>query len=99
VIILTLIALVGATLIVVRGKIFRPLRRLSPSFFGCSQCFGTWVGAAAGATGIVVTGHGRALDMIVVGCATSYLSMLADAVFINLLGDPLDDNEEEKHHE
>lgn len=95
-IILTLIGLIGATLIVVRGTIFRPLRRLAPSFFGCSQCFGTWVGAAAGATGIVVTGHGRVLDAAIVGGAMSYLSMLADAVFINLLGEPLDDNEEEK---
>ncbi len=93
-IILTLIGLIGATLIVVRGTAFRLIRRLAPSFLGCSQCFGMWVGAAAGAAGIVVTGHGRVLDAIIVGSATSYLSMLADAVFINLLGEPLEDGEE-----
>ena len=83
-----LLALVGTTLIVVRGTIFRPLQRLWPALFQCSQCAGTWVGAAAGASGLVTTGHGRILDAAVVGTATSFLSLLADAVLLRLLGDP-----------
>lgn len=81
-------ALVGATLIVVRGTVFRPLQRLYPPLFECSQCTGTWVGIVAGATGLVSVGRGRVIDAVVVGCATSFLSMGADAVLMYLLGDP-----------
>jgi len=87
---LLLSALIGATLILVRGTIFRPLQRLYPPLFGCSQCTGTWVGIAAGAAGLVTTGHGRVVDALVVGCATSFLSMAADGVLLFLLGDPKD---------
>jgi hypothetical protein len=83
-----LIALVGATLIVVRGAIFGPLQRLYPPLFRCCQCAGFWMGAAAGATGLASAGHGRALDALAVGCATSFLSLAADAVLLKLLGDP-----------
>lgn len=86
--ILLLSALVGATLIVVRGTICRPIQRLWPGLFGCSQCTGTWVGIVAGATGIVSIGHGRVVDAIVVGAATSFLAMVADAILLKLLGDP-----------
>lgn len=85
---LLLSALVGATLIVVRGTICRPLQQLWPALFQCSQCTGTWVGIAAGATGLVSVGRGRALDAAVVGAATSFLAMAADAVLLKLLGDP-----------
>jgi hypothetical protein len=47
-----------------------------------------WVGMSAGAAGIVTVGHGRILDTILVGAATSFLSMGADAVLLRLLGDP-----------
>jgi hypothetical protein len=91
----TLLALVGVTLIIVRGTIFRPLQRIQPAFFGCSQCFGTWVGAAAGAVGLISTGHGRVLDAILVGSATSVSAMFVDAVLLNLLGEPdLDESKE-----
>ncbi len=82
------IALIGLTLILVRGTIFAPLQRLWPSLFQCSQCTGAWVGIAAGASGIVQNGHGRALDAIIAGAATSFLSLLSDAVLLKLLGDP-----------
>lgn len=91
---LVLIALVGATLIVVRGTIFRPLQQIP--FFACSQCFGTWIGAAAGASGIISIGHGRVLDAVIVGCATSFLALLADAILLKLLGDPEPNSNEEK---
>jgi len=81
-------ALVGVTLIVVRSTLLRPLQRLWPALFQCSQCTGTWIGFAAGASGLVQTGHGRALDAVIVGAATSFLSLLADAVLLYLLGDP-----------
>ena len=86
--ILLLSALVGATLIVVRGTIMRRVRAVWPALFECSQCTGTWVGIVAGATGIVSVGQGRVVDAIVVGAATSFLALLADAVLLKLLGDP-----------
>ncbi len=89
--VLLLSALIGATLIVVRGTLFRRVRLLWPALLRCSQCTGTWVGLVAGASGIVSVGHGRILDAIVVGAATSFLAQAADAVFIHLLGEPLDD--------
>jgi len=67
--VLLLSALVGATLIIVRGTILRRVRVLWPALLGCSQCTGTWVGIVAGATGIVSVGHGRVVDAIVVGIA------------------------------
>lgn len=85
---LHLIALVGLTLIVVRGTIFGPLQRLWPALFQCSQCTGMWVGMVGGASGVVAAGHGRVLDAIIVGAATSFLSTLADAILLKLLGDP-----------
>lgn len=85
---LELFALVGATLLVVRGTIFAPVRRFWPALLECPQCTGTWVGIAAGASGLVTTGHGRVLDALVVGCATSFLALVADALLLKLLGDP-----------
>jgi hypothetical protein len=83
-------ALVGTTLLLVHGTVFGPVRRLWPALFRCSQCVGTWVGAGAGASGLVSTGHGRVLDAVIVGAATSFLSLLAYAVMVRLLGDPND---------
>jgi hypothetical protein len=85
---LLLCALIGATLIIVRGTILARVRRLWPALLECSQCTGTWVGAVAGATGIVSIGRGRLIDAIVVGAATSFLSLVTDAVLLKLLGDP-----------
>jgi len=81
-------ALVGTTLLLVHGTIFAGLRRLWPALFKCAQCVGTWVGAAAGASGLVSMGHGRVLDAVIVGAATSFLSLLAYAVLVRLLGAP-----------
>jgi hypothetical protein len=85
---LLLCALVGATLIVARGTIFRPLQARWPALFRCCQCTGFWVGAVAGAGGIVTVGRGIAIDALIVGSATSFLAMVADAVLLRLLGDP-----------
>jgi len=82
------VALVGLTLILVRGTIFRPLQRRWPALFECSQCTGMWVGAAAGASGFATMGSGRAVDAVLVGAATSVLAMATDAVLLKLLGDP-----------
>ncbi len=81
-------ALIGTTLLIVRSSIAAPVRRLWPGLLGCSQCTGMWVGALAGASGIVSLEDGRVLDALVVGAATSFLATLADAVLLNLLGDP-----------
>jgi hypothetical protein len=85
---LLILALVGTTLIVARGTVANPIRRIWPALFQCSQCVGFWIGVGAGASGIVSTGHGRALDAFVVGAAASFASMLADATLLKLLGDP-----------
>ncbi len=83
-------ALVGTTLLLVHGTVFGPVRRLWPALFRCPQCIGFWIGAAAGASGLVPAGHGRILDAAVVGTATSFLSLLVYAVLVRLLGDPND---------
>jgi hypothetical protein len=85
-------ALIGTTLIVTTSTLFAPVQRLWAPL-RCSQCVGTWVGAAAGAYGIVQTGQGRLLDALIVGTATSFLSLLANAVLLNLLGDPNESDE------
>ncbi len=89
---LFLLSLVGTTLIIVRGTIFRWLRAVQPTFFGCSQCMGFWIGAAAGAIGLIVTGRGRVTDAFVVGTATSFLSLFFDAVLLHLLGNPSEES-------
>lgn len=81
-----LIALVGATLLLVRSTIFAPLRRLWPALLGCAQCTGFWVGV--GASWLAPTGHAWSLNAVIVGAATSFLALLADAVLLHLLGDP-----------
>jgi hypothetical protein len=82
------VALIGVTLIIVRGTIFRRLQQFWPALFRCAQCTGFWVGVAASAGKLVTTGQQRAVDAILVGAAISVLAMAADAVFISLLGDP-----------
>ncbi len=89
------LALIGLTLIIVRGTIFGPLQRPWPTFFRCGQCVGMWVGMGAGASGIVTAGHGRVLDAIIVGGTTSILSLLTAAVLLKLEEDPEEDPEEE----
>jgi hypothetical protein len=84
------VALIGLTLILVRGSIFGPLQRRWPAFFRCAQCAGMWVGMAAGAAGLTPSGRGPLLDAFIVGATTSFLSLLADAILLKLLGDPGD---------
>lgn len=78
------VALIGLTLIVTQGTIFERLRSLWPGMLGCSQCVGTWVGAAAGASGVVETGHGPILDAVIVGCTTSILSLMTAMILHKL---------------
>jgi hypothetical protein len=87
---LLICSLIGTTLIVVRSTLFRRVRRVWPELLGCSQCTGMWIGAGAGASGLITFGYWRPLDAMLVGTATSFLAILADAVLIDLLGDPLD---------
>ena len=85
---LALLAVVGMTLIVVRGVILQPVRRIWPTLFGCSQCVGWWVGVGFGTSGVAATGYGIAADVLIIGSSGSFLSLLADAVLLRLLGDP-----------
>lgn len=85
------IAFIGITLIIVRGTIFGPLQRLWPAIFRCAQCVGMWVGMIAGASGLAGISQNHSaivVNAIVVGGATSFLAMLADAILMRLLGDP-----------
>jgi hypothetical protein len=85
-----LLALVGVTLLITDSAIFRPIRRIWPALLKCSQCTGMWVGAVAGASGVVAAGHGRALDALIVGASASLSSYVADAVLTRLIGEPID---------
>jgi len=82
------VALVGATLILVRGSILAPVRKLWPALLGCAQCTGFWVGAAAGAMGFGWADPSRVLSALFAGCATSVLALGTDAALVRLLGDP-----------
>jgi hypothetical protein len=90
---LVLCAAVGTTLIVVDSTLFRPIRKLWPALLGCAQCFGFWVGAAAGVSGLLDVGHGRIVNTFIAGTGTSFLALLAYAVLVNLLGEPVEGNE------
>lgn len=85
---LHLFALVGTTLIVVDSTLFRPIQKLWPALLKCAQCAGFWIGAAGGASGLLDVGHGRVVNAFIVGTGTSFLSLLAYAVLVNLLGEP-----------
>ena len=91
------LALIGATLIVTRSTIFRPLQKLWPLFFRCPQCIGFWVGVAAGGFQRRLSGNGKPLDAFVVGCATSLLSMFTNAllIVIDVIVEKLDTEEVE----
>ena len=83
---LLLQSLIGATLIVVRGTLFRRVRAVWPAMLGCSQCFGFWIGAAGAS--IVSLGYGRWCDMAILGCAVSLLAMATDIVLMRLADGP-----------
>lgn len=80
-------ALVGITLILARGTIFAPMRKLWPELFECSQCVGAWVGFAAGVSGVASMGHGFVIDTILCGGLVSVSAMSIDALLMNLLDD------------
>ena len=85
-----MLALIGATLLITESTIAAPIRKLWPALLKCPQCVGTWVGAVGGASGLVPLGHGRFLDAIVLAAATSFLSLLAAGLLIVLLGETND---------
>jgi hypothetical protein len=84
-VILVELGLIGITLIISRGTIFYWFQQRWPTFIKCAQCTGMWVGMAAGAAGLMQTGHGLMFDVAAVGGATSFLSLLANAILIRLL--------------
>lgn len=93
---LLLSALIGATLIVVRGTIFRRMRAVWPAFLACSQCVGFWVGVGAGATSIVSLGYGRWFDTALMGCAVSALAMVTDIVLLKIADGPAEAEEQRR---
>lgn len=93
---LHMLAMIGITLIIARGTLFKPVQRFWPALFRCAQCTGMWVGIIAGSSGVVTAGHRIFLDAVIVGGATSFSSMLADAILLNLLGAPSESNSRTK---
>lgn len=94
-----ILALVGATIIITRGTIFKGLQRSRlGGFFTCSLCVGFWIGAVS----LFVLRHGAGsyaghsltwwavADFFLDGASVALLSLAADAVLLKLLGDPED---------
>ena len=85
-----IVALVGATIIITRGSIFRGLQESrAGSFFSCSLCVGWWMGAVGMA---VLRGASFSVDAVkdffLDGCSVSILSFVVTAILIRLLDDP-----------
>ena len=85
------LALVGATIALVRGALFRRVRAIATPL-GCAQCTGFWVGVAG--TALLPTRTGLELysvrvgDGLVSGLGVSLLALVADALLVRLLGEP-----------
>ena len=75
----SIVGLVGLTIIVTWGKIAARLRLLSPDFFGCALCVGFWIGLA----GAIVRWEGL-FEAVVTAGAVSVLSMLTKLVIVRL---------------
>jgi hypothetical protein len=81
-----LLALVGLTLVVVRGSLFARVRSVWPSLFGCAMCSGFWVGAL-GTTGFAIAlreyrgSVALSADAVTFGGAVSLCATAADFVF------------------
>ena len=91
---LLLAALVGATLIVVRGTIFSRVRAIWPALLACSQCVGFWVGVAGSHLrdgSLVSLSRGWWIDAIVMGCAVSVISMATDIVLLKIADGPAEE--------
>jgi hypothetical protein len=84
-----IVALVGVTIIVVRGRIFSWLQGLYRPLFGCSLCVGWWVGALWS-----LARHASTLShvccAVLDGATVALAALLVDAVLLRLLGDPDD---------
>lgn len=85
-----IVALVGATIIITRGTIFRGFQQgRARVFFACSLCVGFWVGSV---TMLVLrlpsTPWKGFVDFMLDGSSVALLSLAADAVLIRLLGEP-----------
>lgn len=87
-----LLGLVGITLIVARGALLRPVRRLAPKLFGCPQCVGWHVGFWMTGIQAFLTGvlPGVLLHAILVGGAVSLLSGLSDGVLQHFFGEMIE---------
>ena len=89
-----LLALAGATQILVRGAIFARVRRVWPALLACALCVGFWVGAVGGfalRVGPAVRFDAElALAVLLDGAAVALVSLLADAVLARLLDMPPD---------
>ena len=92
-----LFALVGATIIITRGTIFRGFQQgRAGAFFSCALCVGFHVGAWS----MLLLRHGdgayaghpftwwAVVDFFLDGSSVALLSLAAEAVLLKLLGDP-----------
>lgn len=81
------VALVGVTILLVRGAIFQRARSVWPGLFGCSLCLGFWVGIAWGVATVVLI-HRAWSWALLDGPTVAICAVLVDAVLLKLLGDP-----------
>ena len=71
-----ILAALGATLIVTRSKLFRPLRDfLKLSFFRCDQCQGFWIG------GLLACFYSQPQEILLVAFSTSCLGFIVSKMF------------------
>ena len=80
-----IVALVGVTIILVRGTIFAPLQRRF-ELFHCALCAGFWVGALGG----LMTSRGEWFDVVkffLDGGTVAVAALTIDAIHAKLLGD------------
>jgi hypothetical protein len=82
------VALVGVTILIVRGGIFARVRALWPGLLGCAMCVGFWVGAifelATASAWTARLGVRAGLG----GSIVSVCALLTDALLCRWLGDP-----------
>lgn len=86
--ILFYLALVGATLVVVRGSIFKALRA-RVKFLACAQCSGWWIGALGAQVYPAADLATRVRETLIMAFATSVLAMTVDILHSHFAGEPL----------
>jgi hypothetical protein len=84
-VILFYLALVGATLVIVRGSIFKGLRA-RVKFLACAQCSGWWIGALGAQVYPSADLATRVRETLIMAFVTSVLAMTTDILHSHFAG-------------